>query len=121
MNWQYEIIRTSPNYYNFRVNEVYNHQLYPDLRYALRGSGPSFGIVTEFLYKVYDHPETLSCVAFVFLKDGRDLQKLVEAGQHGRYGISIMQPIPIRKPKPSKLVSIKSIFFYFRLKSVVFC
>ena len=106
---------------NFRVNEVYNHQQYPDLRYALRGSGPSFGIVTEFLYKVYDHPETLSCVAFVFLKDGRDLQKLVKAGQHGRYGITIMQPIPIRKPKPSKLVSIKSIFFYFRLKSVVFC
>ena len=94
------------------MNEVYNHQLYPDLRYALRGSGPSFGIVTEFLYKVYDHPETLSCVAFVFLKDGRDLQKLVEAGQHGRYGISIMQPIPIRKPKPSKLVCFSSIFLF---------
>ena len=61
--------------------------------------------MTEFLYKVYDHPETLSCVAFVFLKDGRDLQKLVQAGQHGRYGISIMQPIPIRKPKPAKLMA----------------
>ena len=51
---------------------------------------------------MYPHPETLSCVVLVYIKDGRDLEKLVRAGQHGRYGLSIIQPILFRKPKPAK-------------------
>ena len=31
--------------------EVLEHRKVPNLRYGLRGAGPSFGIVTEFLYK----------------------------------------------------------------------
>ena len=73
----------------------------PNLRYALRGAGPSFGIVTEFLYKVYPHPETLSCVLLVYIENSYHLQKLVKAGEDGRYGITIMQPLLYRRPKPA--------------------
>ena len=69
----------------------------PNLRYGLRGAGPSFGIVTEFLYKVYPHPETLSCVVLVYIESGYDLQRLVDAGQHGRYGITLMHPMVYRR------------------------
>ena len=86
---------------NFRVYEVYSHDKVPDLRYGLRGAGPSFGIVTEFLYKVYHHPETLSAVFMIFIENEYDLKKLVKAGQNGRYGITIMHPMVYRKPKPA--------------------
>ena len=92
-----------------RVKEIYDHDLVPNLRYGLRAAGPSFGIVTEFLYKVYPHPETLSCVVLVYVKTGKDLEKLVKAGQDGRYGISIIQPVIFRKPKPAKWVSHRDI------------
>ena len=69
----------------------------PNLRYGLRGAGPSFGIVTEFLYKVYPHPETLSCVVLVYIESGYDLQRLIDAGQHGRYGITLMHPMVYRR------------------------
>ena len=59
-----------------RVKEIYDHDLVPNLRYGLRAAGPSFGIVTEFLYKVYPHPETLSCVVLVYIKTRKDLEKL---------------------------------------------
>jgi len=88
------------------VNEVYPHEPDSNLRYALRGAGPSFGIVTEFDYKVYKHPETMSCVLLVFVQDGQDLAKLVKAGQHGRYAINIIQAMIYRRPKPSKWVSL---------------
>ena len=74
----------------------------PNLRYGLRGAGPSFAIVTEFLYKVYHHPETLSCIVMVFIESGKDLKKLVKAGQHGRYGITMIHPMVYRRPKPAK-------------------
>ena len=51
---------------------------------------------------MYPHPETLSCVVLVYIKNGQDLDKLVKAGQNGRYGLSIIQPILFRKPKPAK-------------------
>ena len=78
------------------VNEVYSHNEVPNLRYGLRGAGPSFAIVTEFLYKVYHHPETLSCIVMVYIESGRDLKKLVKAGQHGRYGITLIHPMLYR-------------------------
>ena len=90
---------------NFRVEEVYPHDEDNNLRYALRASGASFGIVTEFVYKVYPHPETLSCVVLVYIHSGRDLERLVQAGQDGRYGISILQPMFFRRPKTINLVS----------------
>ena len=62
--------------------------------------------MTEFLIKSYPHAETLSFVAFVFIKDSNDLRQLVKAGQDGKYAINILQPLYFRRPKPSMLVSI---------------
>ena len=70
----------------------------------MRRAGASFGIVTEFVYKVFQHPETLSVVAMAFLKDRYDLQRLTKAGQEGRYAISITQPMFYRRPKPAHLI-----------------
>lgn len=83
----------------FRTNDVYPHDKVPDLKYAIRGAGPSFGIMTEFLYKVYPHPETFSLVLLVYIEDSKDLQNLVRAGQEGRYGITVMTPLVFRRPK----------------------
>ena len=85
--------------------EVHPHEDHSNLRYALRRAGASYGIVTEFVYKVFQHPETLSVVAMAFLKDADDLQKLVKAGQEGRYAISITQPLFFRRPKPAHLLA----------------
>ena len=70
------------------VEEVYQHTYENDLRYALRSSGSSFGIVTDFLYKIYPRPETLSCVMYVYLENEYDFMKLDKAAKDGRYHLS---------------------------------
>jgi hypothetical protein len=72
----------------------------------MRGSGASFGIVTEFLYKVYPKPETLSCAVMTYMTSSKDFERLYKASQDGRYGISIVQPFVFRKPKPAQWVRI---------------
>lgn len=89
----------------FSVHEVYPHTHDTNLRYALRRAGASFGIATEFTYKVYQHPETLSVVALTYIRTGQDLERLIKAGQVGLYGISITQPMFFRRPKPSHLAA----------------
>ena len=91
--------------YGNPTHEVHRHEYHSNLRYALRRAGASYGIVTEFVYKVFQHPETLSVVAMAFLKDSYDLQKLVKAGQEGKYAISITQPLFFRRPKPAHLLA----------------
>ena len=93
------------NFVEFRTYEVHPHTPDTNLRYGLRSGGGSFGIVTEFLIKSYPHAETLSFVAFVFIKDSDDLRQLIKAGQDGKYAINILQPLYFRRPKPSLLVS----------------
>ena len=93
------------NEYGDSVHQVHPHTHDTNLRYALRRAGASYGIVTEFVYKVFQHPETLSVVALAFLKDQHDLQNLVHAGQEGRYAISITQPMFYRRPKPAHLTA----------------
>ena len=93
------------NFVEFRTYEVHPHTPDTNLRYGLRSGGGSFGIVTEFLIKSYPHAETLSFVAFVFIKDSNDLRQLIKAGQDGKYAINILQPLYFRRPKPSLLVS----------------
>jgi hypothetical protein len=76
-----------------------------DLYFGMRASGGSFGIITEFLYKVYPQPETLSCLLFIFIENEYDFQMLDRAAKDGRYAIAVFQPMIYRKPKSSQLVS----------------
>jgi len=51
----------------------------------MRASGGSYGIVTEFVYKIYPKPETLSCLLLVFLENEYDFKKLNKAAQVRQY------------------------------------
>ena len=61
-----------------------------DLFFAMRGAGSSFGIATEFLYKIYPTPETSPAVILVWITDKRDLWKIQKAAYDtSRYSITI--------------------------------
>ena len=49
------------------------------------------GITTEFLYKIYPRPETLPCLALIFIENGEDLKRIEKAAQDPRYQISFHQ------------------------------
>ena len=55
----------------------------------LLGAGSSMGITTEFLYKIYPRPETLPCLAYVFVENGEDLKRIEKAAQDPRYQLSL--------------------------------
>ncbi len=59
-----------------------------DLFYALKGAGSSYGIVTNFVYKVYPRPETQAVLMFVFMRNHKDWLKLQKLSDKGRYMIS---------------------------------
>ena len=52
-----------------------------DLWFGLRGAGGSFGIVTEFLVKVYPVPETLASVIPVWVSTADDLKLIQQAAE----------------------------------------
>ena len=59
---------------------------------AMGGAGSSFGIVTEFLYKIYPRPETKPIIAMVYIEDNYDLRKLEKAAKDGRFHVSWFIP-----------------------------
>ena len=90
---------------NWKINWIHHYK------------GGSFGIVTEFLVKVFPHKETKSFVAFTFIKNSYDIKNLIKAGQDGRYAINVLQPLFFRRPLASKLVWVlKIIYTYSGLK-----
>jgi len=50
-----------------------------DLWFALRGAGTSFGIVTEFLYTVYERPETFPILIPIDLSRIEDIRNIEKA------------------------------------------
>ena len=59
---------------------------------AMGGAGSSFGIVTEFLYKIYPRPETQPIISLIYIEDNYDLRKLEKAARDGRYHVSWFIP-----------------------------
>lgn len=74
------------------------HQLEHDhgLFQAMKGAGSSYGIVTEFLYKIYPRPETLPIIAMIYIENAYDLRKLEKAALDGRYHVSWFIPYAFR-------------------------
>ncbi len=58
-----------------------------DLFFALKGAGSNFGIVTEFLVRVYPHPETKPALVFIFFRSTYEFQKLQKLSDSGRYQV----------------------------------
>lgn len=86
--------------------QVIEHSYDNDLKYAMRASGGSFGIITEFVYKMYPKPETMSCLLFIFIENEYDFKKLNKAAQDGRYAVTVFEPVFLRRPKQSHVVSL---------------
>jgi hypothetical protein len=65
--------------------------LYDDhgLFFSMTGAGQSYGIVTEFLYKIYPKPETLPILAMVYLENPYDVRKLEKVAMDGRYHVTL--------------------------------
>ena len=56
---------------------------------SLQLAGSSFGIVTEFVYRIFDGPEILPVFALVYIEDESDIKKFEAAGNEGRYHLSL--------------------------------
>ena len=65
-----------------KVTGQSTHQL-PDnfgLYKSLQLAGSSFGVVTEFLYRIYPVPEVTSTIALVYIENKVDLWRFEKAG-----------------------------------------
>ena len=63
---------------------------------AMGGAGSSYGIVTEFLYKIYPRPETQPIISMIYIESPEDLRKLERAALDGRYHVSWFIPYAFR-------------------------
>ena len=59
-----------------------------DLFFALKGAGASYGITTEFLYKVFPRPETKPVVLFVYFNNPGDFRRLQRISDSGQFQIA---------------------------------
>ena len=59
---------------------IYEHGLFE----SLQQGGSSFGIVTEFHYKIYPTPEILPALVMVYIDDKSDLWKFEAAVNYNR-------------------------------------
>jgi len=67
--------------YPHETKTVVRHSYHNDLFYAMRGAGASYGIATEFLYKINREPETLPAAVMVWVDKSEDLQNIRRAAQ----------------------------------------
>ncbi len=59
-----------------------------DLFFALKGAGSNYGIVTQFTYRVFPHPETKPVLVLIFIQSLKDLYKLQRLSDVGKLQIS---------------------------------
>ena len=71
------------NGYQRQMKDSYN--LFRSLQFA----GSSFGIVTEFHYRIFDGPEVLPVFALVYIDNERDLLNFQKATSDGRYSLTL--------------------------------
>ena len=62
-----------------------HHNLFRSLQFA----GPSYGITTEFHYRIFDGPELLPIFALVYIDDDKDLLNFQRATADGRYSLTL--------------------------------
>ena len=63
-----------------------------DLFKALQIAGSSYGITTEFLYRIYPGPEVLPALMFVYIENERDLRSLDKVVLSGLYHVHLFIP-----------------------------
>ena len=85
---------------------VIHHEHDNDLRYALRTSGSSFGITTEFRYKIYKRAETMPLLVPIFLENSYDFRNLERATADGRFGLYVADTYYFVKTAATHFVSV---------------
>ena len=60
-----------------------------DLFKALQNAGSSYGITTEFLYRIYPGPEVMPALMFVYIENERDLRSLDKVVLSGLYHVHL--------------------------------
>ena len=86
------IVKASENNVTLYNTESNRHEQVENsfgLYRSLQLAGSSFGVVTEFHYRIFQGPEILPSIALVYIEDRADLWKLQKAGLDGRYSISM--------------------------------
>jgi len=63
---------------------------------AMGGAGSSYGIVTEFLYRIYPRPETQPVISMIYIETPKDLRRLEQAAQDGRFHVTWFLPYVFR-------------------------
>ena len=81
------------------VSRKWNNSAKYDL--TLFATGSSFGIVTEFLYRIYRGPETLPTLVPLLLKRPSDLRRIAKLNSKWRYNVSLYRLYHYRKLSPS--------------------
>ena len=82
--WQFSPLKVSKN--NVTKLGSKNHQQLDydgNLFKSLQLAGSSYGIVTEFLYRIYPTPETQPVITLIYIEDKSDLWK-IDAAAKGR-------------------------------------
>ena len=86
---------------------VVTHEQDNDLKFALRSSGNSFAIATQFTYRTLPRPEPLPIIIPVFIEDPYDLKRLHDAANKQVYTFFVLANLFFKKPKLSNVVSIE--------------
>ena len=60
-----------------------------DLFKSLQNAGSSYGITTEFLYRIYPGPEVMPALMFVYIENERDLRNLDNVVLSGLYHVHL--------------------------------
>ena len=68
-----------------------------NLFFSLKGAGSSYGIVTEFLYRIYPVPETLPAAVPSFITTLDDLEKVKKINEAGRFEVSLFRLFTFRR------------------------
>ena len=61
-----------------------------DLFKSLQTAGSSYGITTEFLYRIYPGPEVEAAYTLVFIESVEDLLNFERAGTDGRFHLQLI-------------------------------
>ena len=72
---------------NQPLKVVPNNHKHQDLYSALQQAGSSYGITTEFLYRIFERSETSPAWVFVYVDTQQDLENLNRAAMDGRFHI----------------------------------
>lgn len=91
-----------------------------DLFYALKGAGSSYGVVTNFVYRVHPRPETKAVLVFLFVTSHRDFAKLQKISDRGRYMVSAYRIQRFRKLGGGLDNIVSTACDYDPMESVVF-